>query len=72
MNLENSPLDDSLIELLKKENFVNLTPVQEKAIPAIMDGKDVIVSAKTVRSIVGKRPASISFAAISSAGAEIT
>ncbi len=40
-------LDPRLVEVLKRQNFVNSTEVQEQAIPVALEGKDVIVRAKT-------------------------
>lgn len=40
-------LDPRLVEVLKRQNFVNSTEVQEQAIPLALEGKDVIARAKT-------------------------
>ncbi len=40
-------LDTSLVEALKRMNFINSTEVQEQVIPVALQGKDVIVRAKT-------------------------
>jgi ATP-dependent RNA helicase DeaD len=40
-------LDPRLVEVLKRQNFVNSTEVQEQAIPVALEGKDVIARAKT-------------------------
>lgn len=36
-----------LVEILKKDGITEATPIQEKAIPIIFDGKDVIAQAQT-------------------------
>jgi ATP-dependent RNA helicase DeaD len=40
-------LDPRLVEVLKRQNFVNSTEVQEQTIPLALEGKDVIARAKT-------------------------
>lgn len=40
-------IEDRLVEQLKKINFTSPTEVQEVSIPLILDGKDVVVRAKT-------------------------
>lgn len=40
-------LDSRLVEALKRINFTNATDVQEQTIPVALEGKDVIVRAKT-------------------------
>lgn len=40
-------LDPRLVETLKRHNFVTATEVQEQTIPIALEGKDVIVRAKT-------------------------
>ncbi len=40
-------LDQKLVESLRRNNFVNATEVQEQAIPVALQGKDMIVRAKT-------------------------
>jgi superfamily II DNA/RNA helicase len=42
------PLEQELLEGLQAMNFKETTPVQEKTIPIILDGKDIIASAQTV------------------------
>lgn len=44
-NLAN--LNSSLISALEKKNFNSFTDVQEKTIPLILDGKDLIIESKT-------------------------
>lgn len=41
------PLCDSILEGLEAMNFKKATPVQEQAIPVILDKKDVIACAQT-------------------------
>ena len=40
-------LSDSTLNSLKKLNFTNPTPIQEKAIPIALEGKDILGSAQT-------------------------
>ncbi len=40
-------LETRLVEILKRHNFVNPTEVQEQTIPVALEGKDVMVRAKT-------------------------
>ena len=40
-------IEERLVEQLKKMNFTNPTEVQEVSIPLILDGRDVVVRAKT-------------------------
>ena len=44
---EQFSLDPSLVENLKKHNFLNPTPVQANAIPVILEGKDILAQAET-------------------------
>ena len=44
---EQFSLDPSLVENLKKQNFINATPVQANAIPLILEGKDILAQAET-------------------------
>lgn len=47
MNFSEFGLDKSLLEGIRAFGFDKATPVQEKAIPLIMQGKDMIASAQT-------------------------
>ena len=47
MQFTELPLSESLLEGLEVMNFKEATPVQEKAIPVILDKKDVIACAQT-------------------------
>lgn len=47
MNFNEFGLDDQLIEAISHIGFEKATPIQEQAIPAIIDGKDLIGSAQT-------------------------
>ncbi|HAS80362.1 MAG TPA: DEAD/DEAH box helicase, partial [Fusobacteriaceae bacterium] len=40
-------LIEPLLEAIKKNGYIEATPIQEQAIPLIMDGKDLIGSAQT-------------------------
>lgn len=54
MKFEELNLEPSLMDGLNVMNFSEMTPVQEQAIPVIMEGKDVIACAQTGDgSIVG-------------------
>ena len=47
MKFEDFNLDDQLLEALHYSGFEEATEIQEKAIPQILDGKDVIACAQT-------------------------
>lgn len=47
MYFDELPIEDELLDGLDAMNFTECTPVQEKAIPAILSGKDVIACAQT-------------------------
>ena len=47
MKFNELPLEQELLEGLQAMNFKETTPVQEKTIPIILDGKDIIASAQT-------------------------
>ncbi len=47
MNFSELNLEDSLLEGLDAMGFARATPIQEKAIPSIMQGKDLIACAQT-------------------------
>lgn len=47
MSFQITGLSPSLIELMKTEGFEKLFPIQEEAIPAILNGKDVFGKAQT-------------------------
>ena len=47
MQFTDLPLCDSLLEGLQAMNFKEATPVQEQAIPVILEKKDVIACAQT-------------------------
>lgn len=47
MNFNEFGLDPRLIEAIDSINYKTATPVQEKTIPLVLEGKDVIVSAQT-------------------------
>ena len=40
-------ISESIVNKLKKSGIAKPTPIQEKAIPIVMDGKDVIAQAQT-------------------------
>ncbi|NGX43300.1 MAG: ATP-dependent RNA helicase CshA, partial [Chlamydiae bacterium] len=40
-------LDENILKTLKKIGFTDPTPIQKKAIPIALDGKDIIASAQT-------------------------
>ncbi|AZQ44069.1 DEAD/DEAH box helicase [Nonlabens ponticola] len=47
MTFSDLKLDGAFISQLEKDNFPNPTPIQQQAIPPILDGKDVLGIAKT-------------------------
>lgn len=47
MRFDELPLDDYVLDGLDAMNFVEMTPVQEKTIPIILEGKDIISCAQT-------------------------
>ena len=47
MRFDELGLDDSLMEGLEAMNFEETTPIQELAIPVILEGKDVVACAQT-------------------------
>jgi ATP-dependent RNA helicase RhlE len=47
MSFETFGLDSGLLQAIRKQNYQTPTPIQEKAIPVIMAGKDVLASAQT-------------------------
>ena len=47
MLFEELPLEDEVLDGLQAMNFHEATPIQEQAIPVIIDGKDVIACAQT-------------------------
>jgi len=40
-------LVEPLLEAIKKRGYIEATPIQEQAIPLIMDGRDIIGSSQT-------------------------
>ena len=47
MSFDSLGLSDSLLRAIQKKGYENPSPIQEKAIPVILDGKDVLASAQT-------------------------
>lgn len=47
MNFEETYLNDNILDALYDMHFEKMTPVQEKCIPPILDGYDVIGVAQT-------------------------
>ncbi len=47
MRYEESQVDERIIRAVKEMGFESMTPIQEKAIPALLDGKDIIGQAQT-------------------------
>ena len=47
MNFNDLPLEAELLDGLQAMNFKEATPIQEKAIPLILDKKDIIACAQT-------------------------
>jgi ATP-dependent RNA helicase RhlE len=47
MTFENLQLIKPILDAVKEENYVTPTPIQEKTIPAILEGRDIIGCAQT-------------------------
>ena len=47
MVFEDLGIMPAILEALKGEGYINPTPIQEKAIPVILAGKDLIACAQT-------------------------
>ena len=47
MRYEDSQIDERIIRAVKEMGFESMTPIQEKAIPALLEGKDIIGQAQT-------------------------
>lgn len=47
MDFYDLPLDDTVLDALDSMNFIHCTPIQEKAIVPILEGKDIIGVAQT-------------------------
>lgn len=47
MSFDSLGLSDSLLRAIKKKGYTTPSPIQEKAIPVILDRKDVLASAQT-------------------------
>ncbi len=47
MTFQSLGLQDDLLKAIEEKGYVNPSPIQEKAIPVILDGKDVLASAQT-------------------------
>ena len=47
MNFENLNLIQPLLNAVSKKGYLNPTPIQEKAIPTILQGKDIFGCAQT-------------------------
>ena len=47
MRFDELPLEGALLDAIGDMGFVNATPIQEQAIPAILNGKDIIACAQT-------------------------
>ena len=71
MKFTDLPLDDALLETIAHMGFENATPIQEFAIPKILENKDIIACAQTgtgktaafilpiLNKLVGKEDSSI-------------
>lgn len=46
-NFDSLNLDERILRALKKIGLERMLPIQEKVIPIALEGKDVLVSAKT-------------------------
>ncbi len=47
MSFKSLGLQNALLKAIEKQGYTNPSPIQEKAIPVILDGKDVLASAQT-------------------------
>ena len=47
MNFSNLGLSFPIIKTLTEQGYKTPTPIQEKAIPAVIEGKDVMAAAQT-------------------------
>ena len=47
MSFNSLGLSDALLKAISKKGYTNPSPIQQKAIPPILDGKDVLASAQT-------------------------
>ncbi|MBT28544.1 MAG: ATP-dependent RNA helicase RhlE [Thalassobius sp.] len=47
MSFEKLGLSEALLKAISKKGYTSPSPIQEQAIPAILDGKDVLASAQT-------------------------
>ena len=47
MKFEELKIVDSVLEILKENNYMELTPIQEKVIPFIENGSDIIGCSQT-------------------------
>ncbi|AOW21500.1 DEAD/DEAH box helicase [Urechidicola croceus] len=47
MSFKSLGLNDALLKAVRKQGYENPSPIQEKAIPLILEGKDVLASAQT-------------------------
>ncbi|MBO5960311.1 MAG: DEAD/DEAH box helicase, partial [Paludibacteraceae bacterium] len=47
MLFEELPLEDEVLDGLQAMNFHEATPIQEQAIPVIIEGRDIIACAQT-------------------------
>ena len=47
MRYEDAQIDDRILRAVKEMGFEVMTPIQEQAIPVLLEGKDVIGQAQT-------------------------
>jgi ATP-dependent RNA helicase RhlE len=47
MSFNSLGLSDALLKAISKKGYTNPSPIQQKAIPPILEGKDVLASAQT-------------------------
>ena len=47
MSFNTLGLSDTLLKAINKKGYTKPSPIQEKAIPVILEGKDVLASAQT-------------------------
>ena len=47
MSFQSLGLSDALLKAISKKGYESPSPIQEKAIPSILEGRDVLASAQT-------------------------
>ncbi|HSR01302.1 MAG TPA: DEAD/DEAH box helicase, partial [Methylophilaceae bacterium] len=47
MTFESLDLHPSILKAVAEAGYINPTPIQAQAIPAVLDGRDILASAQT-------------------------